>query len=151
MQPSASTPGEAPQPRQSEGKTPVPSRAQQSSARLRGARQHPLPFARRSARLRNCTQPDRGTALGGGSCGRLQRERGCAPERWRKKAEWAGLEGMKRKGRERERERGERELEEGRERGGWERRIQEAGEGRAGWVPRELARGKDNAQESRDC
>lgn len=117
MQPSASTPGEAPQPRQSEGKTPVPSRAQQSSARLRGARQHPLPFARRSARLRNCTQPDRGTAHGGGSCGRLQRERGCAPRRWRKKAEWAGLEGMKRKGRGRERERGERELEEGREKG----------------------------------
>lgn len=35
--------------------------------------------------------------------------------------------------------------------GGWERGIPEAGEGMAGWVPQELARGKDNALESRDC
>lgn len=35
--------------------------------------------------------------------------------------------------------------------GGWERGIPEAGEGMAGWVPQELPRGKDNAQESRDC
>lgn len=150
MQPSASTPGEAPQPRQSEGKTPVPSRAQQSSARLRGARQHPpLPFVCRSARLRNCEQPARGTAHGGGSCGRLQRERDCAPKRWNEKAEWAGLEGMERKGRGREREGGGTGSGGRKGKGGWERGIPEAGEGMAGWVPQELPRGKDNAQESR--
>lgn len=149
MQTSASTPGEARQPRQSEGKTPVPSRAQLSSARLRGARQHPLPFACRSARLRNCEQPARGAAHGGGGCGRLQRERDCVPKKWNEKAEWAGLEGMERKGRGRE-GRGDGEWRK-KGRGGWERGIPEAGEGMAGWVPQELARGKDNALESRDC
>lgn len=151
MQPSSSTPGEAPQPRQSEGKTTVPSGAQQSSARLRGARQHSLPFARRSARLRNCAQPDRGTAHGGGSWGRLQRENDCASYRWRKKAEWAGLEGMEKKkgGGEKGKAGSGDWRKEGR--GGWERRIPEAGEGRASWVPQELARAKENAQESRGC
>lgn len=150
MQPSASTPGEAPQPRQSEGKTPVPSRAQQSSARLRGARQHPSPSP---AAQRACAAAHSQTAAppteegAGGVCSgsvivRLkdgERLRsGLSWRAWREKG--GGEKGKAGSGDWRK---------EGRGRMGAQ--IPEAGEGRAGWVPQELARGKDNAQESRDC
>lgn len=118
----------------------VPSRAARACAEPASS-PSPSPAVQRA-----CAQPARGAAHGGGVRNGSANVR---PGRWRvgKQAEWAGLEGVERNGRGR----GKREMGWGGWEGGWERGIPEAGGGWAGWVPKELARAKDNAPECREC
>lgn len=143
----APRPSKPSRPDRAREKPPVPSRAQQSSrarARVRGDRQQPLPFARPAQRA--CAQPARSAAHGGGVC------RGSANVRpgemeWETGVGWAGGSGEKREGARKKGKWGE---EEGRRDGSAGSQRQEGG-GWAGWVPKALARAKDNAPECREC